>query len=164
MNALYEPVTGISLSAALASGLIAGVFFAFSSFVMKALAKLPPGEGIAAMQSINVFAVKSWFLPVFLGSAALSLVAAIWALRHGPHPSSPWMLAAAVLYLAGCFGVTMAFNVPMNNGLAALAPDASTRAAFWADYQIRWTRWNHVRTLAALAASAGFICARNVAS
>ena len=44
----------LTLFAALGCGLIAGVFFAFSTFVMKALARLPSGEGMAAMQSINV--------------------------------------------------------------------------------------------------------------
>jgi len=43
----------LTLVSALGCGLIAGVFFAFSAFVMKALARLPPAQGIAAMQSIN---------------------------------------------------------------------------------------------------------------
>jgi uncharacterized membrane protein len=38
---------------ALGCGLNAGVFFAFSSFVMKALARLQPAQGIVAMQSIT---------------------------------------------------------------------------------------------------------------
>ena len=130
---------------------------------MKALAKLPPDEGIAAMQSINIYAVRSWFLPVFVGSATLCLVTAVWAFRHWPYPSAPWLAAASMLYLTGCFGVTMICNVPMNNALAALSPAHPSRAAFWTDYQKRWTRWNHVRTVAALAAAAGFICALNAA-
>jgi uncharacterized membrane protein len=51
-----------TLATALGCGLVAGVFFAFSSFVMPALKRLPPAQGIAAMQSINKLAVTplSW--------------------------------------------------------------------------------------------------------
>ena len=64
----------LTLCAALGCGLMAGVFFAFSAFVMKALARLPPGEGLAAMQSINVAVVNPWFLVAFLGTAAACLL------------------------------------------------------------------------------------------
>ena len=45
--------TVAAILALIGSGIIAGVFYAFSSFIMKALAGVPSGEGIAAMQSIN---------------------------------------------------------------------------------------------------------------
>jgi uncharacterized membrane protein len=54
------------------------------------------------------------------------------------------LLIGAICYLIGPFGVTMICNVPLNNRLAeAESPDADE---VWADYQIRWQRWNHVRT------------------
>jgi uncharacterized membrane protein len=66
----------VTLASALGYGLIAGVFFAFSSFVMKALARLSPAQGVAAMQSINVAVINPWFLTVFLGTAAACVVLA----------------------------------------------------------------------------------------
>ena len=42
-----------TLATTLGCGLNAGVFFAFSTFVMPALKRLPAAQGIAAMQSIN---------------------------------------------------------------------------------------------------------------
>jgi uncharacterized membrane protein len=39
----------LKLFTALGCGLVAGVFFAFSTFVMNALARLQPREGIAAI-------------------------------------------------------------------------------------------------------------------
>jgi len=57
---------------ALGCGLIAGVFFAFSTFVMKALAGLPTAQGIAAMQSVNVAVLNGWFFSAFFGTAAAS--------------------------------------------------------------------------------------------
>ena len=133
---------------------MAGVFFAFSTFVMKALARLPPNEGIAAMQSINVAAVNSWFLAAFLGTSAACLLVLIAAIIQWTDPSTAFLLPGALTYLVGCFLVTIVFNVPMNDALTALAPDAPDRAARWAGYLAEWTTWNHIRTAAALAASA----------
>lgn len=59
----------LRLVSALGSGLIAGVFFAFSTFVMTALARRPPAEGMAAMQAINVAVLNPLFLGVFVGTA-----------------------------------------------------------------------------------------------
>jgi uncharacterized membrane protein len=64
------------------------------------------------------------------------------------------VLAGCVLYLVGTIGVTMARNVPLNNRLARLHPQSADAAAYWAKYVTRWTAWNHVRTIAALAAAA----------
>jgi uncharacterized membrane protein len=147
-------ISVLTLVTALGCGTIAGVFFAFSTFVMKALARLPANEGIAAMQSINVAAVNSWFLAAFLGTSAACLLVIVAALSRWSDPSAVFLLGGAVAYLVGCFLVTMVFNVPMNDALASLSPTAPDRAARWASYLADWTTWNHVRTLASLAAAA----------
>ncbi len=134
---------------ALGCGTIGGVFFAFSTFIMKALGKLPAAQGIAAMQSINFVVLNPLFLGVFMGTAALSLAVAIVNLRNTP---SAFAITACVLYLTGTFLVTILGNVPMNNRLAALDPHSAAAASYWQEYLVQWTRWNHVRTLAALAA------------
>ena len=72
----------LTLLAALGSGLMAGLFFAFSSFVMAALAKLPPEQGISAMNSINVTILNATFGLAFFGTAVLCLaLGVISALR-----------------------------------------------------------------------------------
>jgi uncharacterized membrane protein len=144
----------LTLIAALGCGTIAGVFFAFSTFVMKALARLPPEEGIAAMQSINVLAINSWFLAAFLGTAAFCVVMIAASVVQWSEPFALFLLLGGVTYLAGCFLVTVAFNVPMNNALAALPAAAPDRAARWTAYLANWTIWNHVRTVASLVAAA----------
>jgi len=144
----------LTLVTILGCGTIAGVFFAFSSFVMKALARLPPEEGVAAMQSINVFAINSWFLVAFLGTAGLCIATMIAAVVQWSEPFAIFLLLGAVVYLAGCFAVTIIFNVPMNEALAALPPTAPDRAASWASYVTGWTTWNHLRTAASLFAAA----------
>jgi uncharacterized membrane protein len=144
----------LKLTTALGCGLMAGVFFTFSSFVMKALGRLPAEQGIAAMQSINVGAVTSWFLAAFLGTAALCVGTIILSVRQWSAPGAGFLIAGALSYLVGTFFVTMVFNVPMNNALAALAPDDPHRAEYWARYLANWTAWNHVRTLTSLIGAA----------
>jgi uncharacterized membrane protein len=144
---------------ALGSGLIAGAFFAFSSFVMGALGKLPANQGIAAMQSIDVVVINPLFLGVLFGTAALALFLGFGAIRHLGDPRAMWIVAGAGLYVIGTVLVTMVFNVPLNNALAAVDPASGEGAAVWADYLQTWTNWNHVRTVAALAASGAFISA-----
>jgi uncharacterized membrane protein len=152
----------VTLLSALGCGLIAGAFFAFSTFVMKALGNLPPAQGIAAMQSINVVVINPWFLTPFLGTAVLSVLLTFASLMRWHDPRVLYWLAGSVLYFVGTFLVTMLFNVPRNNALAVVAPvtEGSVEAArLWISYLSTWTAWNHVRTIAALAAAASFMIA-----
>jgi uncharacterized membrane protein len=144
----------LTFLAALASGLVAGFFFAFSTTVMGALGRQPVASGIATMQSINVVVLNPWFLGIFLGSAIACAVLAIAALLKWHEPGSAFLLAGALLYVVGTFLVTIVFNVPLNDALAAVAPDSPAGAELWARYLRTWTAWNHVRTIAPLLAAA----------
>ena len=139
---------------ALASGLMAGFFFAFSTTVMGALGRQPVSSGIATMQSINVVVLNPWFLGIFLGTAVACVVLALAALLKWHEPGAALLLADALLYVVGTFLVTMIFNVPLNDALAGVAPDSPAGAELWARYLRTWTAWNHVRTIAPLAAAA----------
>ena len=156
MPGLNELRLVLVFSAALGCGLVAGVFFAFSAFVMRAFARLPPGEGIAAMQSVNVAVLNPLFLTVFVGTAVVSLLAVISAFLRWNEPGAGYLLTGGLLYLIGTFLVTAAFNVPRNEALAAVAPADPASASLWASYLSSWTAWNHVRTAAALAAAVSF--------
>jgi uncharacterized membrane protein len=68
-----------------------------------------------------------------------------------------YLVAGGVLYVAGMFAVTMLFNVPLNNALAAVTTESRTGSAIWKDYLRRWTLWNHVRTLSCMGAAALFV-------
>jgi uncharacterized membrane protein len=144
----------LTFLAAVGSGVVGGVFFAFSVFVMTALARLPASEGIAAMQQINVTVINPLFLGAFLGTgvvAAMLLASALW---QWGVPGSFLLLIGSGLYLAGNLVVTMAGNVPLNNGLAAVDPEGPGAAELWQDYLARWNLWNHVRTVTGVAAAA----------
>jgi uncharacterized membrane protein len=146
----------LTLVAALGCGLVAGVFFAFSAFVMKALCKLPTGQGIAAMQSINVAVLNPWFFAAFFGTAAVCLVELVYSLLQWNEPSAIYLLSGSILYLVGCFLVTIVFNVPKNEALASVSPGDPDGESRWTGYVATWTAWNHVRTVAALAGAASF--------
>jgi len=149
----------LSILAILGGGLVAGIFFAFSAFVMTALGRLPPDQGAAAMRSINVAVLNPWFFAAFFGTAAACLALAGHALLDWHEPGAAWRLAGSLLYLLGTILVTMAFNVPLNAALAAAGPGSGEAARLWARYLSVWTAWNHVRTAASLAAAAALILA-----
>lgn len=153
MISMIDLVSGTKFVTAIGCGLMAGVFFAFSTFVMKGLARLPAEQGIAAMQSINVSVVKSWFLAAFLGTSAACGVVVILALVRWSEPSAILFVTGGGVFLAGVFLVTMICNVPMNNALASLPPTDPDGATRWAAYVANWTAWNHLRTIASLAAA-----------
>lgn len=142
-----------TLGAALGTALVGGAFFAFSTFVMQALARLPAAQGIAAMQSINVVVINRWFMGALFGTALACLVLGALCLMDLDAPGARLRLAGCALYVLGTVLVTIAFNVPRNDVLAALVPEAADAAVAWADYVRVWTNWNHVRTAAALLAS-----------
>jgi uncharacterized membrane protein len=143
----------LTLLAALGSALIAGIFLAFSSFVMGALARISPPSGIAAMQSINVVVLNPGFLGLFMGTALACAVLLVYAVMHWQAAGAPCLVVGSLFYIVGTFGVTMAFNVPRNNALARQDPASPEAAGFWRGYVAGWTVWNHVRTLAALLAA-----------
>jgi uncharacterized membrane protein len=144
----------LTLIGALGCGLVAGVFFAFSSFVMKALARLPSSTGVAAMQSINIEAPTPWFMSALFGTGLACVVLVVSALLEWDEPYAVYLLVGGTLYLVGAVGLTIRYHVPRNDALATLDPEAPAAASHWTRYVTHWTAWNHVRAAAALAAAA----------
>jgi len=149
MSTVTEPLT---MAAAVATGLIAGLFFFCSVALMPALARLDQSAGIRAMQAINVVIVRPLFLLVFLGAAVGTGVLALLA-------PEPLHLVAAACYLIGVIVVSATANIPLNNALDAVAADSAEGERLWQRYLSRWTAWNHVRTLTATAATLALILA-----
>ena len=147
-------ITPLLWFCAIGCGIIGGLFFAFSTFTMRALEGIDRAAGIAAMNAINVVILRSLFMPVFFGTTLGALaLAAIGAMRWS-EPGGIAMAAGGVLYVLGMFVVTMAFNVPLNNELAR-----NPSPEVWTRYVRVWTLWNHVRTLAPIGAAILFTCA-----
>jgi uncharacterized membrane protein len=152
-----SPVVILTTVAAIGSAAVGGLFYAFSTFVMKGLDRTQPAEAITAMRGINAEAqANAPFLAMFLGSALLALAVGVVAVIRIGQPGSWYLLAGAVFGL-GAMVVTMAFNVPLNNHLDGVDPaglSAADAASQWQAYLSTWTAWNHVRTATGLVGAA----------
>jgi uncharacterized membrane protein len=146
-----------TLLAVLGTGVMSGVFFAFSSFVMKALAVLPPPQGIAAMQAINAAAINPVFLAAFLGNVLLCTPLAVYSLASWHQRGTSWILIGSLLYLIAAVLTTVVFNVPLNNALAQVDPVSEDSAVIWSHYLATWSAWNHVRAVGSLMAAAALV-------
>lgn len=139
----------------LAYALVAGVFLAFSDFIMRSLAITSGSGGVEAMQTINREVFRWVFMALFLGMAAGSAVIAVYAWMAIEGPAGAMILAAALVYLIFCFGVTVVFNVPMNEALAGMETSSEAARDFWFQtYVPRWTFWNTVRAAASTVSAA----------
>ena len=152
----------LSLLAALGCAMMAGVFFAFSAFVMKALARLPAQQGIGAMQAINVAAVTFAFMAALFGTAAACGALAVWALFAWDERFAPYLLVGSALYLIGTILLTIVYHVPRNEALARVEPHSAEAESHWKRYLSGWTAWNHLRAATALAAAATLTIALHV--
>lgn len=156
MDGIFIPLVFV---AALGSALMAGTFFVFSIAVMRALDRLPPPQAIAAMQAINTAILNPVFLSIFVGTGLICIILPIAILNDWSVSRAIWMFTGGLLYLLGTLLVTIVLNVPLNNRLVLIRADDTRADIVWRDYTTVWTRWNHVRAFASLAATAAFIMA-----
>lgn len=147
------------LASGLACALVAGVFQAFSDFVMKGLISASPSSGITAMQMINITVFKSVFIVMMLGLAPSLVFFSIYAYVYQPASISLWVIIGTAIYVPSVFLVTMFGNVPMNNTLARTDHTTLQAKEYWHTYVTDWTRWNHARTFGALASALCFLFA-----
>jgi uncharacterized membrane protein len=133
-----------------ATGLMAGLFAAFSYAVMPGLARTSAPVFVESMQQINVAIRNGWFGLCFGGAVVFTALA---VLLHRGRAGLAWILAGLLLYVA-VLVVTVAVNVPLNNRLDAATGDpAAARAAF----ERAWVQWNLLRAVLCTAAF-GCLC------
>jgi len=137
-------------TAAVSSGLIAGVYFAFSGFIMQSFSKLNITQSIAAMNSINKVILRSLFMPLFFGSTIASVLLIIFSLIHWSEAGSLIALVAGATYFFGMFVCTVMFNVPLNNSLAGIDHTSTNAPQIWSHYLKTWTNWNHLRMICSI--------------
>ncbi|MEM6464556.1 MAG: anthrone oxygenase family protein [Pseudomonadota bacterium] len=138
----------------LSYALLGGVFLAFSDFIMRALGKTGGVAGAETMQLINREVFRWVFMSLFLGMAAASAIVALYGAFNLDSPVGTTALLAGLIYLVGCFAVTVFFNVPMNEALAEMDTSSEQTLVYWTDvYLPRWTRWNTVRACACAVSS-----------
>lgn len=157
-----KTIYALNFIAILGTGLIAGVFLAFSSFIMTAFGRLPSTTGMAAMQMINVTVINPLFMMILFGTAFICLGLPFAGWKTGGGANTIALVLAAALYVLGAIGITIAFNVPLNESLANANASTPDSAKLWADYLQIWTFWNTMRGFAACASCAILIGAISV--
>jgi uncharacterized membrane protein len=155
--AMSETERTLTLIAVVCAGLCAGVFFAFSTFVMPALHKLRPAEGITAMQEINRAAPNGLFMTV-LFAPLLILAWLVIALLRRPGTTTVYVVLGSACFVVGII-VLAAYHVPHNNALDQVDAHSAGASRTWSSYYAGWTAWNHVRTIMFAAAAALFTVA-----
>lgn len=151
--------TVLYLVTLLLCALVAGLLYGYACSVNPGLARLPDAEYLRAMQGINAAIQNPVFFLSFLG-AGVALPLCAWVrYRHGAGAAGGWLLAAAVLYAVGVFGVTAAGNVPLNNRLAAADLAALTPAGLRAQRSLFEGPWNRYHTVRTVCAAGVFVLA-----
>ena len=143
-------ITARLWTAALSSGLMAGVYFAFSVFIMKAFDTIDATQSITAMNAINEIILRSLFMPVFFGSSIVSVLLIVVAIVFWGEAGSALALIAGMIYFFGMFVCTVVYNVPLNDTLLRLAATSENAQQGWSHNLNKWTKWNHLRTVSSL--------------
>jgi len=148
-NILFSAV----IFAAISTAMMAGIYFAFSGFVMSGLKQVGAENAVSTMNAINQVILRSWFMPLFFGSTLTTVLILIIAMINWQQSNSTLLIFASTIYFLGMFLCTVFFNVPLNKHLLATESSNNTINQTWSHYVKYWTRWNHLRTLTSLFAS-----------
>jgi len=133
--------------------LSAGLFYSYACSVNPGLGKLSDQHYLGAMQSINRAILNPVFFTSFMGTLILLPISAWLQYRTGISLSANLLLAAAVTYAMGVFGVTIFGNVPLNDALDKFdlhTAFAADMAAWRTGFELPWNRLNTIRTVAAI--------------
>ncbi|WP_228451445.1 chryseobasin maturation helper ChrI [Chryseobacterium rhizoplanae] len=152
--------TLVLIITAVLTALIGGLFYAYSCSVVLGLGKLSDGEYLKAMQNINREILNPVFFMSFMGTAILLPVSAF--LFRGHQPAFIFLLLAALAYLIGVFGVTVAGNVPMNDALDKFDISGSATEAIRQmrdNFENRWNFLNNIRTIFSVISIIFVVCA-----
>ncbi len=136
------------VAATLATGLVAGVFYAYAISVMPALARTEDRTIIDVMQKINVVIINPWFMIGFVGTVVFGIATVVLHLGSEHRTTLIWIGVALALNVIA-FAITAACNVPLNDQLMAAGDPASAAeaASVRADFESAWVRWNIVRAV-----------------
>ena len=132
------------------SALVAGVFKAFSEFIMSGLLRTNPAAGIESMQQINITVLRTEFVSALISISVFSTAFAGYALFTFEGASAVVIVLAAAVYLPSVFLVTVLGNVPMNKKLEKMDLHSLRAVDYWNEYGVKWTRLNHLRTLGSI--------------
>lgn len=140
----------VLLAAVVSSGTLTGAFLLYAHTVMPALRRAGDSEFVATFDRLDRAILNPVFLLTgFLGAPVLTLAAALLV-----DDARGWILAALGLHVVMVV-ITGGVNVPRNDGLKAAVARAAAPSGIRADFdEGRWVRWNLVRVVLTVAATA----------
>jgi uncharacterized membrane protein len=153
---------GLTVAAAIGVSITAGVYFAFSTFVMVALRRLSNSQAISAMNSINKAAPNPLFMLALFGTAIVCVLLMVSGLQHRDNPAAMWQIVGAALYLVSVV-ITVIYHIPHNDQLMRVDPNGAGAGTTWTHFYSGWLAWNHVRTLASVGGTVSLILALRAA-
>ena len=155
----YSWIVYACLGIGLSSAFVAGVFLAFSDFIMRALISANPIGAIECMQEINVKVLRSVFLTTFFALVPAMIGVSVISVLKMEGGVKSLVLAGTFIYLGTVILVTIIGNVPMNEKLAHMPPSSPDTISYWRRYGLGWTKLNHVRTIGSFVTAVCFILA-----
>ena len=136
------------------TSLVSGLFYGYQCSVINGLGALADKEYLSAFQSINKAILNPTFMLSFMGSLIILPVISYMTFKSGSGLIFPCVLTATILYIVGVFGVTMFYNVPLNEKVAAFDIQNATEAQLRimrSGFEGSWNKWHLIRTMAAVA-------------
>jgi uncharacterized membrane protein len=150
---------GLTLTGAVGAGLAAGVYLAFSTFVMPGLRRTSHSQAISAMSAINKAAPANPLLMVVLfGTGIVCVLLLIAGVRHRDDPAAVWQIVGAALYLVSVL-ILVGYHIPHNDQLMKVDPNGAGAGATWSHFYSGWMIWNHLRTLTAAGGAVSLVLA-----
>jgi len=142
--------TNILIITTIFSGLMAGLFYAWSISVTPGLAKISDDSYLKAFQSMNRAILNPLFFVVFFGLLLLLPLLTYLSFQTSISNQFWYVILATILYFVGIMGVTIGGNVPLNNSLEALQIESMTPEQmdeFRKGFERKWNRLNLIRTI-----------------
>ena len=142
--------------------LTTGIVLTFAIIIMPGICKLNDHDFLQAFKAIDRIIQNNnpLFMLVWIGSCVALITAAILGTGHLEGWNRALFMLATILYFFGVQLPTFVVNIPLNNHVQKLELGTLTSNELRearTQFEVRWTRWNGIRTTLALVASLSLI-------
>jgi uncharacterized membrane protein len=142
--------TTVLIISTLFSGLMAGLFYAWSISVTPGLARVNDMNYLQAFQSMNRAILNPVFFIVFMGLPVLLLLLSYLFYSSEISLQFVFVISTTVVYITGVMGVTIFGNIPLNNALESLniqSMNHEQMTTFRLGFESKWNKLNIIRTI-----------------
>jgi uncharacterized membrane protein len=151
----FNSVQFVQFIAILLTGLLAGLFYGYDCSIIKGLGKLQDEIYLQSFQSINKVIQNPYFFISFMGNLLVLPMASWLSYKNSNSATFYLFLSASLVYFVGVFGITMFYNVPLNERLANFSISTSTESEISemrTVFENDWNKYHKIRTIASIVA------------